>query len=169
VWAVGTAYIGGEPAPLTMHWNGTKWSIVPSPNLGESYIRGGWATSPSDAWIVGEWDGPPPTYTPHQLVYHWNGSSWTSVASPSNNYYELDGVAARSTTDAWIAGVDSSVYPNRKTLLEHWNGTSWSRVSSPNASTGSSDLYAIAMGPTGDTWAVGDGGPGTLTEQNLQG
>jgi len=102
VWAVGTAYNASTSAaaPLVEHWNGVKWSIVPSPALGDSYLRGGWATSPSDAWIVGEWDGPAPTYTPHQLVYHWNGSGWTSVARPAGPGYQLDGVAAKSPTDA---------------------------------------------------------------------
>ena len=94
VWAVGTAYgANGIARPLTEHWNGTKWSVVASPSLGDSYIRGGWALSPSDAWFVGEWDGPAPTYTPHQLVYHWNGTSWSSVTSPSSVNYELDGVS----------------------------------------------------------------------------
>jgi hypothetical protein len=166
VWAVGTVY-SGEFAPLVAHWNGVRWSVVPSPSLGDSYIRGGWATSSTDAWIVGEWDGPAPTYTVHQLVYHWNGTSWTSVSSPSSQSYELDGVAARSTTDAWIAGVNSTS-STRQTLLEHWNGTSWSVVSSPNRGTGPNDFYAIAMLPTGVGWAVGDGG-GTLIEQTLNG
>ena len=169
VWAVGTAYIGGEPAPVTLHWNGSSWKLVPSPDLGESYIRGGWASAATDAWIVGEWDGPAPNYTPHQLVYHWNGSSWKSVLSPSNAAYELYGVTARSPSDAWIAGVNSGS-SNRRTLIEHWDGTSWTLVSSPNMnSTSSSDLYAIAMLPTGPAWAVGDWSGGTLTERNLQG
>jgi hypothetical protein len=168
VWAVGTAYTT-DAAPLVEHWNGVKWSIVPSPDLGDSYIRGGWATSSHDAWFVGEWDGPAPNYTPHQLVYHWNGTSWSSVASPSSTAYELDGVAASSPSDAWIVGVNSTS-GGRRTLIEHWNGTSWSLVASPNQ-TGSSfdDLYAAAMLPTGVVWGVGDRSGGTLTVRTTNG
>jgi hypothetical protein len=171
VWAVGTAYNNSTDvaSPLVEHWNGVSWRVVSSPSLGDSYIRGGWATSAGDAWIVGEWDGPAPNYTPHQLVYHWNGTSWSSVSSPSSANYELDGVSASSAADAWIVGVNST-NGGRRTLIEHWNGSSWSIVTSPNR-TGSSydDLYATAMRPTGLVWAVGDSSGGSLIEQNPQG
>jgi hypothetical protein len=171
VWAVGTAYNspGNVDAPLVEHWNGSAWRIVPSPVLGDSYLRGGWATGSKDAWIVGEWDSPAPAYTPHVLVYHWDGTSWRSVTSPTGPGYELYGVAASGPTDAWIAGVRSSG-SNTLTLIEHWNGTGWSVVASPNKSTTTNELTAITMLPTGLVWAVGDAsGGGTLVERNLQG
>jgi hypothetical protein len=174
VWAVGTAYnsAGSVDAPLVEHWNGSAWRIVPSPALGDSYLRGGWATSASDAWIVGEWDSPAPVYTPHVLLYHWDGASWKSVTSPSGPGYEFDGVTAKSPTDAWISGVRTSGNTTL-TLIEHWNGTSWSVVPSPNKNTTGSainELNAITMLPTGLVWAVGDAtGAGTLIERNLQG
>src|SRR5689334_3789544 len=35
VWAVGQDYTAGS-LTLTMHWNGSAWSVVPSPNIGEA-------------------------------------------------------------------------------------------------------------------------------------
>jgi hypothetical protein len=174
VWAVGTAEDrpAGVSGPLTEHWNGVKWSIVPAPTLGETYLRGGWATSPSDAWIVGEWDGAGPNYTAHSLVYHWNGTTWTSVSSAPGT--ELWGVRAQTPTDAWIAGIKSGAGFSA-TLIEHWDGVSWTVVPSPNktmAPGAINELNAVTMLPSGLVWAVGDftgGNGGTLIEQTLQG
>jgi hypothetical protein len=174
VWAVGTAYntASNVAAPLIEHWNGSAWRIVPSPVLGSSYLRGAWATAPGDAWIVGEWDSPAPAYTPHVLIYHWDGTSWKSVTSPSAVGYALYGVTASSQSDAWISGVQTSASGTR-TLIEHWNGSQWSVVASPNKTTApnaTNELNAITMLPSGLVWAVGDAtGGGTLVERNLQG
>src|SRR5205085_2469989 len=39
VWAVGNNYDGGPVLvrTLIMHWDGTQWSVVPSPNPGSSH------------------------------------------------------------------------------------------------------------------------------------
>jgi hypothetical protein len=174
VWAVGTDEntSTGVTDPLIEHWNGVKWSTVPAPSLGDSYLRGVWATSPSDAWVVGEWDSPAPSYTPHPLVYHWNGASWKSVSSPSGA--ELWGVTSKTSTDAWIAGVKSGA-GFYQTLIEHWDGASWTVTPSPNKTTASgaiNELNAITMLPSGLVWAVGDfntGNGGPLIEQTLHG
>jgi hypothetical protein len=67
------------------------------------------------------------------LTLHWDGSSWTRVASvdvgSSGSY--LKGLAAESSTDVWAAGyyVRSGLY---RTLIERWNGSTWTVVPSPN-------------------------------------
>jgi hypothetical protein len=33
VWAVGVTSNGGLSATLVEHWNGTSWTVIPSPNL----------------------------------------------------------------------------------------------------------------------------------------
>jgi hypothetical protein len=33
IWAVGSGRIGDEDATLTLHWNGSAWSFVSSPNV----------------------------------------------------------------------------------------------------------------------------------------
>lgn len=56
IWAVGSYF---KPGPtyqtLTEHWNGTKWSIVPSPNFGnsENDLFGVSTVSATDVWSVG--------------------------------------------------------------------------------------------------------------------
>jgi hypothetical protein len=73
VWAVGGSTVDGSLyMNLIEHWNGTAWSIVPSPDaqwLQTQGIDGVSARSPNDIWAVG--DGP--------VALHWNGSTWALV------------------------------------------------------------------------------------------
>src|SRR5579885_1098423 len=66
IWAVGAAYDSTKGnLTLTEHWDGSSWSIVPSPNPGtatacgaQSYagssLYGVSAISATEAWAVGE-------------------------------------------------------------------------------------------------------------------
>ncbi len=38
VWAVGSASTFGSPQTLTEHWDGTAWTIAPSPSPGPSSL-----------------------------------------------------------------------------------------------------------------------------------
>src|SRR6266702_8897037 len=51
VWAVGDT----NQQTLTEHWNGHKWSVVPSPNVGthNNELFGVTAVSATDVWAVG--------------------------------------------------------------------------------------------------------------------
>jgi hypothetical protein len=61
VWAVGfSPHPSGTPQYLRQtlieHWNGSSWSVVPSPNpAGKTYVvlNGAAAISASDVWAVG--------------------------------------------------------------------------------------------------------------------
>jgi hypothetical protein len=59
VWAVGndSSSVGNNVKhTLVEHWNGTAWSVVPSPNVGTqgSELLGVVAISSTDAWAVGD-------------------------------------------------------------------------------------------------------------------
>jgi len=65
------------------HWDGTTWSIVPSPNaeMGASatnLLNGVATLSASDAWAVGmaSADQNAPAYA---LTEHWDGKRWSIV------------------------------------------------------------------------------------------
>ncbi len=55
VWAVGTYsdQSSGGYSTLSMHWDGSAWSVVNSPNEGSSMLFGASAVSASDVWAVG--------------------------------------------------------------------------------------------------------------------
>ena len=118
-----------------------------SPSKGPfDQLEGVTAISSNDIWAVG-------SNGKRALIEHWNGSKWSTVASPhpgKRGFSGLSDIVALSASDIWAVGVGDKV-----TLIEQWNGTSWSIVSSPNASK-SDALSAVTQVPgTGQVWAVG--------------
>src|SRR5439155_6975194 len=132
VWAVGSsARSDGTSQTLVMHWDGSRWSIVPSPNVGASgeLIRVD-AVSANDIWAVGYYAAGAPSEQ-HMLILHWNGTQWSIVPGPALSASTfLRGVAAISANDVWAVGSVGSA--NNESLTLHWNGAQWSRVPSPS-------------------------------------
>ena len=130
-WAVGQR-ITNTGKTLALHWNGTTWAQVASPNPGVPssavFLADVSATSSSDVWAVGEYSSNGSVVKP--LVLHWNGTSWTQVASPhppGTFGSELLGVDALSPGDAWAVGEITGHVGNSTTLILHWNGTAWTQ------------------------------------------
>lgn len=59
----------------------------------------------------------------------WNGTNWSRVTSltpggtGSGGFNRLNGVSARSATDAWAVGIYTG-----GTIVLRWNGTSWTKA-----------------------------------------
>jgi len=83
-WAVGRLTGGRGSQTLILRWSGRRWVRVASPNPagigGDNELFGVAATSPGNAWAVGEFSHASPFST---LILHWNGRTWAHVASPS--------------------------------------------------------------------------------------
>jgi hypothetical protein len=84
------------------------WSQVASPNSGgsDNTLGGVAATSPTDAWAVGNFAPNSKTGFALTLAEHWDGVSWKIVLTPnvgslSNNLFA---VAALAPNDAWAVG-----------------------------------------------------------------
>jgi hypothetical protein len=185
IWAVGSSSsLSGTnvvTSTLVEHWDGSRWTIVPSPNVPpqrtgvvvRDLLTSVTAISPSNVWAVGySIDVASGSGAPNKtLVEHWNGSAWTIVPSPSpQGHNTLTGVAANSAADIWAVGFGSNDVstgvPVDKPELLHWNGTAWSSVASP-ANVGTSDNILRGVATTsGPVWAAGTaGGVGTLVLQ----
>ena len=124
-WAVGYTVTGsGVYHALTMHWDGSAWSVVTSP-AGDINLRAVSASSADDVWAVGLTDecghGGSRCTT---VAMHWDGSNWTltSTLNPASSSVDaLLGVAAIGRDDVWAAGtVDWE-----STLIEHYDGSTW--------------------------------------------
>src|SRR5574341_1480287 len=93
VWAVGSSNNGSLPSrTLIEHWDGAKWSIVssPSPDSQFNELRGVAVLSANDVWAVG-YRGGTQTETPIETrILHWDGSSWSQVASPDRKSTRLN-------------------------------------------------------------------------------
>ena len=57
VWVAGYYFPGSYAQTLIEHWDGTSWSVVPSPN-GCCTLRGVAAVAANDVWAVGNQGGP---------------------------------------------------------------------------------------------------------------
>ncbi len=159
VWATGSFTIPGTQTSngLIQHWDGSRWSIVPSPNPGSRsyFIKAVSAVSTNDVWAVG-FTADKNGNNHRTLTEHWDGSQWSIVSSPNagNQDNFLVGTVAVSTNNVWAVGlgINSS---GGSTLILHWNGTQWSVVPSPNpGSTFYFQTEARAVSAN-DIWSVG--------------
>src|SRR5256885_7836788 len=83
VWAVGVSYNTERTLGSTLieHWNGSRWSVVSSPNPSSSVnaLNAVAVVSSTDVWAVGI--APTPTNT--VLILHWNGAAWSVMPNPT--------------------------------------------------------------------------------------
>jgi hypothetical protein len=167
IWAVGNFVYGGVVQgehTLTMHYDGTAWSVVASPDIGggtslnpqRTELAGVAAAGPADVWAVGRTFNIDGGSGPAKVeVLHWNGRAWSFVADATGTAATaLSSVSAGSPRDVWAVGGASS---------EHWNGSTWTEVALPGAAaTGTLAGTSVVPG-TGTAWAVGNnGGPSSI-------
>ena len=167
-WAVGQHTPGLNDQTLTLHWDGTSWSIAASPNISATkphQLNDVTCTSASNCWAVGEYLNP--SFSLETLTMRWDGSSWAFVTSPNiaGQRNVLMGVTCLSAGDCWAVGFTDTAEGYR-TLIERWNGTSWSIAISENVPTRPGVLSAVACNSSTDCWAVGNYN-NSLAEQTL--
>lgn len=135
---------GGSQPALAMHWNGSTFTVFPTP-----YPSGGtpgWgldagsAISTNDMWAVG--GGSDGDSSASSYILHWNGISWTRVIGPSpGTFQRLHSVKMIATDDVWAVGEYFEAGAGYFPLFIHWDGSSWTQVTSPG---GGSSLVAFA-------------------------
>ncbi len=167
VWAVGFGPQPGGPAyvkqTLIEHWDGSQWSIVPSPNpplstYAQVELDSVFALATNDVWAVGYGEDPSATVSPADitLVEHWDGAGWSIVSSPNpdqevNQLHAIVGVASNDLWAVGQRGEGGTACCPYESLIERWNGTSWSVVTNP----GQTALHGITALAANDVWAVG--------------
>ena len=177
VWAVGSySSSGGNniASTLAMHWNGSSWSVVPTPNVGSggSRLEAVYALSSNDVWTVGESNASGIASGDDTLIEFYNGSAWSVVPSPNpgNDGDFLTAVTALSTNDVWAIGwYDNPLSDSLAPLILHWNGSVWSLVTKGVPTGGDIILEAVTAVSKNDIWAVGDTGEETNFEMNWNG
>jgi hypothetical protein len=93
---------------LIESWNGSAWSIVPSPNTSPAQInllRGVSCSSSSACTAFGFYE--PSNNFDQTLIESWNGSAWSIVTSPNTSptqSNELSGVSCSSPSACTAVG-----------------------------------------------------------------
>ena len=113
VWAVGASAPEANAPTLTLieHFDGTRWTVVPSPNMGTASNRlfGITALSPTSIYAFGSYFAEDGSGNQMTLLLHWNGINWTVTPSldPTNRSFLSDilwaGVVP-SPGNIWIFG-----------------------------------------------------------------
>ncbi len=132
VWAVGISQGTGIQDPmltLTMHWNGSSWVIVPSPNPAptssgyRNSLNGVKALSANQAWAVGFYETGEDSPFRRTIVLRWDGTNWNqeSSADPATGANLLYGVEAITPLDVWAVGFKANVMTYATTLVERYH------------------------------------------------
>ncbi|MGZ6969328.1 MAG: hypothetical protein ACXVKN_16490 [Acidimicrobiia bacterium] len=141
---------------LMERWDGASWSLDASedPDLAAFVSLGGVScSSPVSCIAVGSFLTQPLTRS-KTLVEHYDGTSWSIVASPETadeTGPAFTAVSCTRTTMCMAVGFQFSVSP----LAARWDGTSWSMLASPSGFS-NSQLLAVHCVTTTDCFAVGD-------------
>ena len=138
----------GFDQTLIESWNGTSWSIIPSPDNGTNgnYLLGVSCHSANSCTAVGEYED---TSLGHYqtLIESWNGTSWSIVPSPDHGTGDNDllGVSCDSPNLCEAVGLylDTSL-GQYQTLIESWSGANWSIAPSPDNGTAYNVLAAVS-------------------------
>jgi hypothetical protein len=158
-WAVGAYYPSATSplATLAHHFDGTRWTAYPLPNVGtqENVLLAVSMPSPGKAWAVGYYING--KFEQKTLIEHFDGGAWSVVPSqsPSQKQNILYGVAAISDRDVWAVGASQDSAGLWRTLTEHWDGSSWSVVDSVDAGVSGNQFYAVTARSSSDVFAVG--------------
>ena len=119
MWAGGGYYNAqGVTSNLLEHWDGTEWSVVPSPSPGvtQNILQGLSSNGPTDAWAVGYMSSDP-FAVPSTMALHWNGSRWSTTRSVNVGQESIfAAVAVDHASGVWAVGEHG---PGVKPLIEH--------------------------------------------------
>ena len=150
VYAVGQ---GSWPyyAPVMLHYDGIRWSEMPPPVSGSSFLRGIWGVGPRNLFVGGsnsaEGRG-------SEFLARFDGSGWSISGLPDFGVHgSFSEVAGTSGSDVWAIGARES-YPNSDWddgMIVHYDGTGLTHQYGKRH-----DRYAgiWAIAPD-DVWVVG--------------
>jgi hypothetical protein len=167
--AVGTS--AGYATTLTESWNGSVWSVVPSPNpsSGANDLASVSCLSAVDCVAVGsssELAGDPnfPNQNPQSLAETWNGSNWSvvSTTSPllSGDDTTFESVSCTDSSSIYCVAVGAiegsgNPPPLDQPLVESWDGTNWSLMSTPPPDTDNGLLTSVSCASSSSCKTVG--------------
>ena len=165
IWAVGQqipSAVGYQT--FAEHWNGTKWSVVPTPNVNgfNQILQTTFAISANDVWAGGYYTAN--SSAKQNLSMHWNGTKWVIVpmkdVGTSNNF--INSMSGFATSGVFAVGTHRNVTeggPN--TLSEGWNGAKWTVQASPNDGGLTTAFEGVAASTSEGALAVGLANPVT--------
>jgi hypothetical protein len=166
IWAVGDQVAPGiEVRTLALHFDGSTWSVVPTPNrvggssLDANVLTSVVAVAPDDVTAVGFTAA---NLTELTIAQHWDGRRWSLVSTPNKStaqgaFNTLRGVTAVSATDMYAVGffADSATSGEQLTLILHFDGSRWTTINSPTQGVAQQLNGVFALPGTTEVWSAG--------------
>lgn len=144
VWAVGADHGAG---PLVLHYDGDAWTSL---DAGVRQVDFWWVESlgANEAYMGGG----------RGAIVHYDGGTFTRMATPGYANEVVFGIWARSETDAWAVGAIAG----RSGFVWHYDGTAWARLTLPrdiplDAEGEVPGLFKV-WGDADEVWVVGNAG-----------
>jgi hypothetical protein len=146
VWAVGEQQSSaGAFGALVEHFDGSTWSVVPTPDPGTSgnHLYGIVALAHDDVWAVGQRNDA--TAPDQELILHWNGSTW-SVVPAANHGTASAALYAVTANDDGLWGVGETTDPNAggRPLVEQLTLGGPAVTNLPSAGSNWATLWGVA-------------------------
>jgi hypothetical protein len=165
--AVGRDHPTGQAVDtLLEHWDGAKWSVVPSPNPGlpTSGLNGVSCVPGTDfCQAVGTFDSNGTSAgRDHPLIETREGGTWTVTPNPGDEPAILNGISCVSPSFCVAVGDDINAPPALAPLIETWDGNAWSIDAQGSAAEGT--LHGVSCSSATSCIAVGADGDGALVE-----
>jgi len=132
----GLTNLGNGSNELLSSVDGTAWAITAGAGLPAGTYMKLWGSSTSSLWAVG-WNS---------HLAQWNGSAWTSHASPVPASF--GGVWGFGLSNVWVVGSGGVV------LRYTGPGGGWTKIAVPSTAN-LLDIYGTSLN---DIWVVGEGG-----------
>ncbi len=141
---------------LTESWDGSTWSMVPSPDpsgVAGSELVGVSCPDPNSCVAVGQsFDS---TGNSSTLAEYWDGRAWHLVSSPNSargSEDVLNAVSCLSSSQCTAVGQYAALNGATPPLVEVWDGTEWSLVAGV---TGNGQLASIDCSGVSTCMAIG--------------
>ncbi|EQD78243.1 hypothetical protein B1B_00831, partial [mine drainage metagenome] len=123
-----------------MHFDGSTWRLVPSPDSGGApaagLLTGVACASATRCFAVGDERTSPTSIGAHAVVLGWAGAAWQVLALPplgvTNGYSHFGRVACFSSSDCWAVGTYVVPSGADRALALHFDGHGWRLVATPD-------------------------------------
>ncbi len=174
----GTLFFGGQQTYqqsggwtggqlLLMQYQAGQWTTLTAPqttNWGTSGgVTGAWvqdieAVGPDTVWMSGNWFGGTSGTQRVGLLMRWDGSNFTSFATPyvavTSNGQVTEDISAVDQNDIWVIGGTSTGNMSTPSFIWHWNGSQWSHRPGPTPGD-RHRLTSVAAVSANDVWVSG--------------
>jgi hypothetical protein len=184
-FAVGGSWKKGQPpkdyGTLVERWNGKKWAIVKTPNVG--YVSTLTCKRAANCFIGTSlrWNGKVWSHVNSKYgasgescanatscisvnggpaATHWNGKTWSTgpSAKPERNpdRIALNDVACTSTTNCFALGSETEGVSDFWPVAQRWNGKNWTVMPIPDHfSVFTGDVYGVSCSGPKNCFGVG--------------